>query len=508
MRSNTTAHLFSRYGVAITLTALALFLRWLLLPLFGSSTPFIVLAVAVSAWYGGLGPGLTTTFTYSLFIALFPSLWINSATTSQFPLIISVLVIGSMISGLIESLHRAQSKTEMDSARLAESNERFHLLVDSVKDYGIFMLDTQGVVTSWSAGARQIKGYEAEEIIGQHFSRFYPAEDIAAGKPELELRVATTAGRFEEEGWRLRKDGSRFWVNVVATAVYDNQGELRGFSKVIRDMTERRKSEEQNHLLIREQAARVEAENANKAKDQFLAILSHELRTPLNTIGGWAYLLKNGFLSEQEMRDACGSIERSSKLQIRLIEDLLDVSRMLSGKLSVEKNPTELTAIAEAAISEARFSSEAKNIELKVHHWPTPLIVLGDAMRLQQVVSNLLQNSIKFTAAGGHVVIDLCKDGEQAEIKVHDNGSGISAAAIPHIFEHFHQADSSATRKHGGLGLGLAIVRYVVEAHGGTVHAQSDGEGEGSTFIVRLPLLDEAKLNEAKMETSPTEPRA
>lgn len=497
MRQSTHRHPLARYGLAVSLTFTALFLRWLLLPVLGSSMPFILLAVAISAWYGGLGPGLTVTFLTCFLISIFPSLIVSSLGINnnfQFSYLASLIIMGGMISILIESLHREQRKAQTNAAHLAEGNERFHLLVDSAKDYGIFMLDTEGRIMSWNAGARNINGYEAHEIIGKHFSIFYPAEDIADGKPEMELRVATKTGRFEEEGWRLRKDGSRFWASVVVGAVHDNTGELRGFSKVTRDMTQKREAEEREQLLIREQLARVEAENANKAKDQFLAILSHELRTPLNTIVGWAYLLKNEVLDEQTTREACESIERSGTVQMRLVEDLLDVSRMMSGKLSIERDPTDLAEVVEAAFKAVRFSAEDKRIDLKLNGWATPIIILGDSVRLEQTVSNLLQNSIKFTPEGGHVTVELSKDDENASITVRDTGSGISSSVIPYIFDHFRQADSSASRKHGGLGLGLAIVYYIVEAHGGSVVAQSPGEGLGSTFIVQFPLADEKQI--------------
>ena len=491
MRQSTPVSTVSRYGVAIALTLAALFLRCFLTPILGPSTPFIFLAITVSAWYGGLGTGLTSTFLICGFAVAFPSLVVSSSTGnySVLPFISTIFINGSVVSILIETLRRAQSKAEMNAAAVAQSNEQFDLLVNSVSDYGIFMLDAEGHIQSWNVGARNINGYETEEIIGRHFSTFYPAEDIAAGKPEMELKIASRAGKFEEEGWRLRKNGERFWASVIITAVRDSQGELLGFSKVTRDMTERRKAQERDRLLIREQAAREEAENANKAKDQFLAILSHELRTPLNTIIGWAYLLKNNLLDDKDAHDACESIERSSQIQMRLIEDLLDVSRMLAGKLSVEKVPLDLTELVSLTSESISVWAAQKEIELQVLRYPTQLSVLGDAVRLQQVILNLLQNSIKFTPPGGKVIIELSKKESCAQIQIHDNGSGISSAALPHIFEHFHQADSSPSRKYGGLGLGLSVVRHVIEAHEGSIEAQSPGEGLGTTFTICLPLL-------------------
>ncbi len=495
MRKDDSPSLLAQYTVAVGITLLMLVLRSLLLAVLGISAPFILffLAITVSAWYGGLWPGLLSTGLSALLIVFLPNIppaVSNLATPARIPFLIIFLVIGVIVSLLQESLHRSRLEVAHGTSELGESQERFHLLVDSVKDYGIFMLNPNGDIVSWNTGAERIKGYRADEIIGQNFSIFYTPEDIARKHPQHELEIAKEQGRYEEEGWRLRKDGTRFWANIVITAVYDNTGELRGFSKVTRDLTEYKKAEERHRLLIQEQAARAEAEEANRAKDQFLSIVSHELRTPLNAIIGWTYLLRNGDVDANSttFTEALESIERNGKIQARLVEDLLDVSRMLAGKLSIQKSTIELAPIIEAVVNTARPSAAAKNLELQVHWQAAVGPVEGDAVRLEQVIWNLLSNAIKFTPEGGRIIVRLSQSNSQAEITISDTGRGIDAKTLPFIFDYFRQADSSSTRQHGGLGLGLAIVRHVVEAHEGSVEAQSPGPGQGATFTVRLPL--------------------
>jgi PAS domain S-box-containing protein len=249
---------------------------------------------------------------------------------------------------------------------LRQSEERFRLMVESVKDYAIFMLDPQGYIESWNVGAENIKGYKADEIIGKHFSIFYPQEDLQRDKPGYELKVAAEVGRFEDEGWRLRKDGTRLWANVIITALRDKDGTLRGFGKVTRDLTERKKAEEQRLQLAREQVARAEAEAASRAKDEFLATISHELRTPLNAILGWSRMIRGLKLDENKFDRGLSTIERNARLQSQLIDDLLDVSRIISGKLRLTVIPVELPQVIEAAIDSIRPAAEAKGIRLQV----------------------------------------------------------------------------------------------------------------------------------------------
>jgi signal transduction histidine kinase/ActR/RegA family two-component response regulator len=256
------------------------------------------------------------------------------------------------------------------------------------------------------------------------------------------------------------------------------------------DLIEQRQDEAQRkQLLAQEQAAREEAERANRIKDEFLAVLSHELRSPLNPILGWSRLLQSRKLDETKTVQALSTIERNAKLQSELIEDLLDVSRILQGKLSLNVAPVNLASIIRAAMETVRLAADAKSIQVEASLEPDVGLVSGDSTRLQQVIWNLLSNAVKFTPPGGQVNIRLERLQGSAHIRVSDTGQGIAPDFLPYVFDYFRQANATTTRKFGGLGLGLAIVRHLVELHGGTVRAESLGEGQGATFVVRLPLM-------------------
>jgi PAS domain S-box-containing protein len=392
--------------------------------------------------------------------------------------------------------------TDSRSAReeLRQSTEIFELLVSSVRDYAIFMLDPDGNVATWNRGAQRIKGYAPEEIIGKHFSKFYPPEDL--DKPPRELQIAREQGSVEDEGWRLRKDGTRFWANVVITAVYDSHKQLRGFAKVTRDMTERKIAEETKRALAEQREARLLAEEerrraeasfrasqeANRAKDEFLMTLSHELRTPMTAILGWSRILPGIAPEDPMFREAVLSIANGAELQARLIDDILDVSRIVSGKLRLIPETFEVARIVMSAVDSVSTMAQAKQVSLKTEFAPALGRMVADSTRLQQVLWNLLTNAVKFTPKGGNVSISSRRTASHVQIAVRDDGEGIDPAFLPHIFEPFRQAELPQTRVHGGLGLGLSIVRYLVEAHGGTITAESEGRGKGSTFTVTLPV--------------------
>jgi len=386
--------------------------------------------------------------------------------------------------------------------RLRHSEELFRLLVGSVKDYAIFMLDPEGRVLTWNAGAQRIKGYTAGEIVGRHFSTFYGPEDLESKKPERELEIARRTGSVEDEGWRLRKDGTRFWANVVITAVHDARGELRGFTKVTRDMSDRKVSEEMRQALYEQREARFHAEEerrraetsyraaqeANRAKDEFLMTLSHELRTPLTSILGWSRLLTTMPPHDESFREAAAAIARSAQLQARLIDDVLDVSRIVAGKLRLNVEDVDLVRLLTTAIDGVRPSAQAKNITIAAALSPDIGSIAADATRIQQIVWNLLTNAVKFTPKNREIHMHARRTSSHVEISVTDTGEGIEPGFLPHVFEPFRQAENPSTRVHGGLGLGLSIVRYLAEAHGGTVAAESEGRGKGATFTVTLPI--------------------
>lgn len=521
-----------------------------------------------------------------------------------------------------------------DKQRTKQEAEQLRLLVQGTTEYAIFMLDPQGRIATWNAGAERIKGYKAHEIIGQHFSKFYPQEAIDRGWPEHELRVAAAEGRFEDEGWRIRKDGSQFWANVVITALKDDHGELRGFSKVTRDLTDRKRAEEsarrlveettarrvaeQNSRLIQEQRERLqvtltsigdavistdaqgrvdflnpvaeelvgwkseEAENQNlsdvfrvvhedtrqpvenpalralkdgivvglanhsvliardgkerpiedsaapirdiggnvvgsvlvfrdisekkrditrlkqanealqradRRKDEFLATLAHELRNPLAPIRNSLQVLKMPRVDAEMAEQTRDAMERQVQHLVRLVDDLLDVSRVMRGKIELRRERVELATIVARAVETANPLIEAQGHDLEISVAKNSLLLDADPVRLTQVVANLLTNAAKYTEAHGHIWLTATRHGDQALLTIRDTGIGIAPDMLPHVFELFVQADHATTKAQGGLGIGLTLVKSLVEMHGGSVEVHSMGLGRGSEFTVRLPLV-------------------
>ena len=374
------------------------------------------------------------------------------------------------------------AELEANADELRQAEDRLRLLLDSVQDYAICMLTPEGEVASWNAGAERLFGYGADEIIGRDFAVFYQPFERDLGIPAEHLRQADERGRFAAETLRLRQGGALFDAHVIVTAVRrGRERELRGFSLVVRDITERKQLEADLRRRADELAA------ANRAKEDFLATLSHELRTPLNAMLGWTRLLRMGKLDAAAHARALETIERNAHIQEQLIADILDVSRIVTGKLRLELRPIELAPVVDAALDAVRPAAAAKAIHL-VEHTGFEGAVLGDPDRLQQVVWNLLANAIKFTPANGRVEVGLARSGPSAVLTVSDSGEGIRADLLPFVFDRFTQGDSTVTRPHGGLGLGLSIVRHIVELHGGKVQAYSDGQGAGATFTVQLPV--------------------
>lgn len=485
--------------------------------------------------------------------------------------------------------------------------------IEEIRDYAIFLTDADGIVTTWNVGAEHILGYTEEEIVGKDASKLFTLEDRGRLVPEKELATAATTGRAEDERWHVRRDGSRFWASGVVTSVRDHNGNLVGFVKVMRDMTERNKlteerdrffalsmdmlsivhldgsfqrvnpafqqvlgfSEEEllamslfdlvhpedldctvtgyqklaagepikfmeNRLRCKDatykwvawsyfplpedgvafgvgrdttdvrqmsdalQLRARELEDANRLKDEFLATISHELRTPLTSILGWSRLLDSRKLSEQEKEHAVRVIQRNAEIQSKLIEDLLDVSRIITGKLKMEFQPVSFATITEGVINSMRPAVEAKQLELTTAIEPAAGPIRGDASRLQQIVMNLLSNAIKFTPPGGRIEVYLDRPDSHVRLEVRDTGVGIAAEHLPVIFERFRQVDSSNVRAHGGLGLGLAIVDYLVRQQSGVVTAESEGIGKGAKFRVEFPLMSSELIasNPSRFELS------
>lgn len=363
--------------------------------------------------------------------------------------------------------------------RLRQSEERFRLMVESVRDYAIFMLDVDGRITSWNKGAQLNKGYEADEIIGKHFSVFYPQEKLDIDWPRHELEVALREGRFEDEGWRLRKDGSRFWANVVITAVHDSEGRHQGFVKVTRDLTASRRIR-----ALEEQERRL---------TEFLALLGHELRNPMTPIANAVSIMQLEEPGNPRLRAARDILARQVTHLRRLVDDLLDVGRIATGKVHLVKEVVSLQQIVGDTVAAVQPTMAERGHAFVVDATEEPLHVCGDPVRLVQVFTNLLNNAAKFTPPGGRIVLTLSRapDG-RAEIGVRDNGPGIMPHALPGMFNLFAQGEHNVQGSaQGGLGIGLSLVQQLVHLHAGEVSAFSTGvTGEGAEFLVHLPLVD------------------
>jgi PAS domain S-box-containing protein len=395
---------------------------------------------------------------------------------------------------------RDMTQARQAQEALRQSEERFRLLIEAVQDYAIFMLDTTGHIVSWNSGAQRINGYAPHEIIGRHFSTFYPEEDVRNGKPERELRIATAEGRYEEEGWRIRKDGSSFWANVLITAIFDEHGELRGFTKVTRDMTERKLADEQReqlrereYQLLHERDVRAQMEEAVRMRDTFLSLLGHELRTPLTTLLGNAQLLlrrvqREGSLPEREQRNLQVIADQAARLN-KLVQLQLDISRLQTGQLHIERTPLDMGALIRRVVEEVLPTVTTHTIAYTTPN--APLLVEGDELRLDQILQNLLQNAMKYSPVGSTVYVDVEQQDTTVCVTVRDEGFGIPQAELPLLFQRFYRASNVDERQISGLGVGLYVVKELVTLHNGTVEVASE-EGRGSTFTICLPLAHSA----------------
>lgn len=405
------------------------------------------------------------------------------------------LVVSFWLFGLTRSQTRARARAERiaDELRaselaLRESEARLSRLLDAhLIGIGVLLADFTGRVRDANDAFLETTGYTREDLEsgGINFVELTPPELRHLDEEAMrQMRAVGAHAPYEKE--YIRKDGTRVPV-LVATAYLGGPEEIgAGF---ILDLSERKRAEHERAVLLeRERAARAEAEAASRAKDEFLATLSHELRTPLNAILGWARLVHSGHLDENERRRALQTIERNAVAQARLIEDLLDISRIVSGKVRLNLRSFQIDAVVTAALDAVRPSADARQVALVVEPGDTSAGIVGDPDRLQQVIWNVLSNAVKFTPAGGTVSVRTRRGDDEVQIEIADTGQGIEPTVLPFVFDRFRQADGSITRRHGGLGLGLAIARHLVELHKGSIRAESDGPGRGSTFTIALPL--------------------
>jgi PAS domain S-box-containing protein len=371
---------------------------------------------------------------------------------------------------------------------------RLAAIVDNSDD-AIIGKDLNGIITSWNKGAERIFGYSAEEMIGTSIMRLIPPE--RRGEEDEILSRIKRGQRYDHfDTIRVSKDGRQLHISLTVSPIKDANGYVVGASKIARDITARKLAEkaleaanaERQRLLESERAARSESERLNRMKDEFLATLGHELRTPLNAVLGWATVLRAGSPTSRELAEGLEAIERNARAQAKIISDLLDMSRIISGKMRLDVQHIDLATIVAEAIETVRSAASAKGVRLETVIDPLNAPVSGDPNRLQQVFWNLLSNAVEFTPEGGHIQVLLERIDSRVEISIIDTGEGISPEFLPYIFDRFKQADSSTTRRHSGLGLGLAIVKHLVQLHGGGIRAKSDGVGKGATFIVSLPL--------------------
>ncbi|MFL6274543.1 MAG: ATP-binding protein [Blastocatellia bacterium] len=485
-----------RYGLPLAAFALLLLIalgakRWLDLQ-FDLSILVIALLIA-AAWFGGRGSGLLVALVFEItidwyFIANQPMTWRYGITMVNRTVLFVALA-------LFVSARRSAER------HLREQREYLRVSLASIGD-AVIATDTNGIVNFINPTAEAITGWRANAATGQPLHEvFRIINEESRGPVESPYAAIQREGNvvgLANHTMLIARDGREIPIEDSGAPIKDPSGQMIGVIIVFHDVSERRLAEkEREQLLRREQTARGEAEAANRLKDEFLATVSHELRTPLNAILGWASLLSRRSLDDQTTRNAASVIERNAQGQARIIEDILDVSRIITGKLRIEPEAVELAPIIRAAIDTISPAATAKAITITTALDRDANVVLGDADRLQQIVWNLISNAIKFTPENGRIEVELKRVDAHIEIRVNDSGIGIDPRFLPYVFDRFRQADSSTTREHGGLGLGLAIVRHLIELHGGTVTADSPGRGRGAVFTLRLPLTD---VSEAKAQ--------
>jgi PAS domain S-box-containing protein len=479
-------------ALAVAATLAAALVRLALDPWLGAEVPLFVflLSVLACAWVAGHGAALLAValgLAAGAWLFVEPRFGFGTPDPQLAARMFAFAGVGMALALVVPRLAQ--------SGRVAQQGfDEFRAIFDN-SAAGLSQVDTRlrRIVRVNDAFCR-IVGYTPEDL------RRIPPDELTHPDDRERARACVDAllrGDIREytiEKRYLRKDRRPVWVQVTVNAIRDRHGRIVRTSALVQDIEERRRiAEERESLLVSERRARGDAERANRSKDEFVATLSHELRTPLNAILGWVQLLRRGRLDAATTERGLAVIERNTRVQTQLISDLLDVNRIVSGKMRLEFGPVRLQTVVASAVESMSPDAAAKGIAIDVRIDPLVPPTMGDAARLQQVVLNLLTNAVKFTPSGGRISVQLARQGSEASLRVIDNGEGIAAGFLPMLFERYRQADEGSMRQFGGLGLGLSIVRHLTELHGGSVEASSDGPGRGSTFTVTLPLLSEAE---------------
>lgn len=370
-----------------------------------------------------------------------------------------------------------------------EHIEFSRLLVSTIQEYAIFLLDVNGNIATWNPGAQKLKGYLPSEIVGRHFSVFYPKKDVLAKKPEWELEVAMREGHVEDEGWRVRKDGTKFWANVVITALKNDDGELIGFAKVTRDLSERKKYEEelrQANLNLRKHSAELLA--LNKAKDEFISLASHQLRTPASGVKQFLGLVLEGYAGDitEKQKDFLTKANESNDRQIKLINDLLRVAQLDAGKIVLKKISCDVSELIKDVVGEQRDVFERRKQKITLSIPRDPVLAKIDPTHMRMVFENLVDNASKYTPEGGELKVIVRDNGEQVSIAVIDSGVGIDEDSQIKLFKKFSRIPNDLSEKVGGTGLGLYWVHKLVQLHEGSIQVKSDPNVK-TTFTVTIP---------------------
>jgi PAS domain S-box-containing protein len=500
-----------RFVVAVGATLVALSVRLVLQPVLGQDIPllFFVPAVLVSGWYGGWAPGLLATALSTAAARLFlltPEFSSIVGTTTELRALALFALVGVAVSWITESLHRSAGRERKAADQAAEHANR---LVAARQRTAGLLSNVPGVV--WEAYGEPDAALQridfvsdyVETMLGYAPERWTSTPNfwLTIVHPDDRERAAREAaaifaggrGGVSQFRW-IANDGRVVWVEARSQVITDSDGRPTGMRGVTMDFSQHKATEQERDGLL------AEARELNRVKDQFLATLSHELRTPINAVLGWTQMLRAGVVQGDRAQTALETIERNAMAQLRLTEDLLDVSRIITGKFRLELQPVNVATVARETVQGVEPAARAKGVGIVLHFANDVPAVLADPHRLQQAIWNLLSNAVKFTSRGGQVDLHIVHADGGVEIRVRDTGVGIAREVLPHIFERFTQADSGTTRAYSGLGLGLAIVRHIVELHGGTVSALSDGLGRGAMFCVRLPSAT-AETTSAPLET-------